>query len=361
MIELLGHFNAELGVGEVARRLANLLAAAGLDVKTTSLTNVASRQGVEFSLNTGDIADKPAALVVCVNPDQLGQLYANKSLNLSTRVKTIGFWSWELEAFPKLLTPAFSFVDEVWTVSDFARNSIQARTNKKVRHIKLPSIEPSITELRATFEHPGINNDDFLVLASFDFFSGFERKNPVAAIEAFKLAFPKVGEAKLLVKSINGERFERESALLKRAAGNRTDIIFSDGYLNPVMTGALMSRADVYVSLHRAEGLGLNIFDAIALGTPVIATGYSGNTDFLRFEGAGNVPFKMRQVGFYAGMFHGCVWAEPNVEIAAIKLRELFESPDLREDVATNGTRFINENYSYEAAIRHLEKELELE
>jgi glycosyltransferase involved in cell wall biosynthesis len=361
MIELVGHFKAELGVGEVARRLANLLTVAGIDTRLNVQTNVDSRQKADLPIISASNATTPSATIFCVNPDQMGQLFVSRAASLPLKGKTIGFWSWELESFPKKFAAAFSFVDEVWTVSDFARNSIQAATNKKVRFVKLPAIEPTTEILIEDANRNGIKEDDFVVLMSFDFFSDLRRKNPEAAIRAFMLAFPKVGQAKLLVKSINGHRYHSEIARLKQIASERSDILFYDGYLDPHESRALLARASIYLSLHRSEGLGLNIFDAIALGTPVVATGYSGNADFMNFVAAAKVPFGTSKVGFYAGLHHQCNWAEPDVGYASQKIRELYENEDLRMLTSANGQAFIQENYSYDAAIGHLRMELGLD
>jgi hypothetical protein len=123
--------------------------------------------------------------------------------------------------------------------------------------------------------------DRFVFLFMFDFFSVCERKNPLGLIDAYRAAFGPDDGTVLVVKSINGARREHDLAAVRAAAQGRTDIFVRDEYLTPDRHAALLAACDAYVSLHRAEGLGLTMAEAMALGKPVIATGYSGNLDFM--------------------------------------------------------------------------------
>ena len=123
-------------------------------------------------------------------------------------------------------------------------------------------------------------DDRFTFLFMFDFFSTLQRKNPLGLIDAFTRAFAPDEGPRLLLKTINA-RFRPEAAdELRRRIGERPDIELVDRYLDPRQNAALIARADCYVSLHRSEGFGLTLAESMALGTPVIATGYSGNIDF---------------------------------------------------------------------------------
>src|SRR5213075_3478239 len=106
------------------------------------------------------------------------------------------------------------------------------------------------------------------------------RKNPIGLIKAFIEAFPSADDAVLVIKTINGDKRILEIEKLRYAARGRPDIVLKDGYLSQTENNTLTALADCYVSLHRSEGFGLTIAEAMALGKPVIATGYSGNIEF---------------------------------------------------------------------------------
>ena len=136
--------------------------------------------------------------------------------------------------------------------------------------------------------------DEWLFLSMFDHGSVLERKNPLGTIAAFTEAFSPSSGAVLILKSVNGEhdRFERDR--VRAAAAPHPHVRLLEGYVSPAETHALIATADCFVSLHRAEGLGLGPAEAMALGKPVIATGYSGNLDYMTRENAYLVDYTLR-------------------------------------------------------------------
>ena len=174
---------------------------------------------------------------------------------------------------------AFDFVDEVWAATDFVAAAIRAARLKPVFTVPLPIAArrnlPNVT--RSTLGLP----ERFTFLLVFDFLSIFERKNPLGLIRAFTQAFSADEGPVLVLKSINGDRRLNELERLRAEIADRPDIIVTDGYCSPEEKNALISLCDCYVSLHRSEGLGLTMAEAMSLGKPVIATGYSGNLHFM--------------------------------------------------------------------------------
>jgi hypothetical protein len=170
----------------------------------------------------------------------------------------------------------------------------------------------------------------------FDFHSFAERKNPLAAVHAFKRAFGPKDNARLVIKCVNGHVAEAQLAELQAAAqGSRIDI--HCGYWPVQQVRDLMAAADAYVSLHRGEGTGLTLSDAMAHGKPVIATGWSGNTDFMNVSNSYPVDYRLvqleRDVGPYLA---GETWAEPSVEHAAELMRHVCGHP---KEVAARSKR----------------------
>jgi glycosyltransferase involved in cell wall biosynthesis len=165
-------------------------------------------------------------------------------------------------------------------------------------------------------------------LFTFDFHSVFQRKNPLAVIEAFKSAFRPAEGPHLVLKSINGVNRSKQLARLKEATDERTDIHIFDGYITPDEQHGLIAACDAYVSLHRAEGFGLTMAEAMAFGKPVIATGYSGNLEFMDTGNSHLVPYELATIPAGCDPYpEGGEWAEPDVDAAAALMRQVYDHP----------------------------------
>ena len=186
-----------------------------------------------------------------------------------------------------------AFVDEVWTYSEFERRAVEAAVDRPVRvlnpAIPLDRVRP---RPRAALGLP----DGFVFLYSFDYLSVFERKNPLAAIAAFTRAFSPGDGATLVVKGVNADSAPASRDALLAAAHGRPDIRVWHDYLDAGNQRSLIASCDVYVSLHRSEGFGLTMAEAMAAGTPVIATAYSGNLDFMDETNSFLAPYRLAPV-----------------------------------------------------------------
>ena len=187
--------------------------------------------------------------------------------------------------------------------------------------VPLPVIAPDPGAAAVPFELP----DGFVFLFAFDFFSTLQRKNPLGLVEAFKRAFEPGEGPTLLLKTINAGFRPEARERLRYAIGDRDDIRIVDAMVEPAEMAALFRRADCYVSLHRAEGFGLTLAESMALGKPVIATGFSGNTDFMTPANAYLVDWRLTEVGPAAEHYpEEGTWAEPSLEHAAQLMREVY-------------------------------------
>lgn len=354
-INLVAHLDAEMGVGEVARRLISLLSAAGIDLNLVPFEASKARKEHKGIYKTGDFLAGHGTLS-CVNADQLGALVAIFGISANTQNFHNGFWAWELEDFPESFAPASKLIDEIWTISTFAQESIQKAVSTKVRTVKVPVPIPN-TKTKLNRKDLGIPGKKFLVTSSFDLNSDIERKNPAGSIGAFLKAFPKPVGATLFLKSINGDKHTTRYNELQELAQGREDIVFFDGYLDHYRNKGLLELSDLYLSLHRAEGYGLNLADAMARKTAVIATGYSGNLDFMDEASSVLVPFEKVAVTNYAGMRVNSKWAEPDIELASRKLRELFDKPQLVQELAHKGFVKIKNENSLQVSVENFQKE----
>ncbi len=354
-VNLVAHLNAEMGVGEVARRFISLLSAAGIDLNLVPFEASKARKDHQGLYKMGDFLAGHGTLS-CVNADQLGALVSFFGITPSARKFHNGFWAWELEDFPESFAPAAKLLDEIWTISTFAQKSIEKAVSTKVRTVKVPvPIPNSKTALRR--KDLGIPEKTFLVTSSFDFNSDIERKNPAGSIDAFLKAFPKPAGATLFLKSINGDMHTKKTKELQELAQGREDIVFLDGYLDHYQNKGLLELSDIYLSLHRAEGYGLNLADAMARKTAVIATNYSGNLDFMDEDSSVLVSFEKVAVTNYAGVKVNSKWADPDIDFASRKLRELFDSHSLVEDLAQKGFSKIKSENSLKVTVENFQKE----
>ena len=191
---------------------------------------------------------------------------------------SIGLWWWEINEFPERFSRSFEPLDEVWVGSHFVADAISAVSPVPVVKVTMPVSMPEIEEFdRGDLGLP----EGFVFLFVFDYHSVFERKNPLALVEAFEQAFPEGSGASLVLKSINSEHHPEEHGRLIEAARDHRDIHVVDRYVTAAEKNAMFAGCDCYVSLHRSEGFGNTLAEAMYLGKPVIATGYSGNMEFM--------------------------------------------------------------------------------
>jgi len=354
-LNVFAHFQAEMGVAENSRRLISLLSSSGIELNVLPFEANTARKQHPLVHPTGAYNPRAKSLS-CVNPDQLGSLVASYGIPYSTEIPHIGFWSWELEDFPKVYRSAANLLNEIWTVSDFANKSITSSVKTPVRTLRLPVPIPR-RKTKLTRKDLKLPANAFLITTSFDFNSDVNRKNPVGAIEAFRKAFPKPGIGVLLLKSINGKNHTSELENLKNIAQNRSDIIFMDEYLNHYENHALLELSDVFLSLHRSEGYGINLADSMARKTAVIATGYSGNLDFMDEESGILVPYSMVEVSNYAGIDVKSQWAEPDLDFAGNAIRRLAEEPQNLRKLGQAGLSKIAAEHSLGATAKIFRKD----
>ena len=350
-INVIGYLGETLGLAEAARLYIAALQAAGVPVSTTAVTpdlpveesaKTITRYGSRgyTDLRSGV---EPTFNLACLNGDHLAELVRLRGIEVLEGLPTIGQWGWETDVLPPSWTPAFDLVEEVWVYSRFMAENLGRLVPMPVVVVPPAIVAPDATDA----ELPVVFDDRFTFVFMLDFFSTLPRKNPLGLVDAFTRAFAPGEGPRLLLKTINA-RFRPQAAdeLHHRAAG-RPDIDFFDEYLDPAQKALLLQRADCYVSLHRSEGFGLPLAEAMSLGTPVIATGYSGNTDFTTPHNSYLVDWKLSQVGPGVEIYppEGR-WAEPDIDHAAALMRHVWEHPDQARAHGARARDDIAEHYA---------------
>jgi glycosyltransferase involved in cell wall biosynthesis len=295
--------------------------------------------------------------LIHINPYELPIAFYKIGREVWDRRYNIAFWLWELERFPEHWVGAIKLVDEIWTPSDFAGEGIRKVTDKPVRTMPYALAEPETGAYgRVDFQLP---DDKFLFLCMYDCNSFMERKNPMAAIHAFKRAFTAEENGVGLVLKLNNPQ-ENDIHLLKNELSGYGNWYIIDRVLEKTQVNALIACADAYVSLHRSEGFGLVPAEAMLLGTPVIATGWSANTEFMAEGTACLVDFRFVTIEEDCGPYEaGNRWADPDVSQAAGYMRKLFEDEGFRRQIADSAKAHIKEKLSPERSAAMMRDRIE--
>jgi len=257
----------------------------------------------------------------------------------------IGYWYWEFDTVPASWDSAAAQCDELWTATEFVAQGLRNRYSLPVRvlppGLELPDFE------RLPRRYFGLPERPFVFLFTFHMASVIERKNPLGLIAAFRRAFREDDNALLVIKTNFGEQFPYELAELQDAAqGARVQLINAVHTRDETLS--LMACADAYVSLHRSEGLGLTMAEAMLLGKPAVATGYSGNLAFMNESNSLLVDYRVIELGReyppYTADLH---WAEPSVDHAAALMRRLYEDQNFAAELGARGATELRRNLSY--------------
>jgi len=359
-VNIFAYARGQFGLAEGARLYARALLAEGYPVAIHDIDIDMPHGMDDRSLDPHIGGETPYEVnLVFVNPDYMDQAVASIGRDRLGDRHTIACWFWELEKFPDEWLHALHRVDEVMVSTGFIRDAVSRVTDKPVWSVPLPISQAADSGLtRADF---GLEEDDFIFLCSFDFNSYLERKNPRAAIEAFRRAFadhrPNV---KLLVKSSNGHRHPEKLRALLNAVGADERIIVRDEVIDRGDLSALQRCADAYISLHRAEGFGLGLAECMRLGKPVIATAWSGNMEFMTPDNSCLVDYQLVPVGEGEYLHHvGQRWAEPSVNHAAELMRRLVDDPEFAAGVGAQAARDVRDRLSPHAAAQEIIRRIE--
>lgn len=346
-VNLYGYIHGQFGLGQTARMYARALLDEGYPVAVNDVAiripHACNDRSLVSQLGRG--APYPFNLVF-VNPDLFGELVPR----LPHDTYTIAFWFWELDTVPAAWRRTLEEVDEIWVSTRFVEEAFLRATDKPVIRIPHPIVPQVGADLpRSSF---GLNDDAFVFLCSFDFNSSIYRKNPWAVLAAFREAFDGASDnVQLVMKCSNGFRHPQQLRELLRMAAGDPRILVRDQVLDDAQLHALQETADAYVSLHRAEGLGLGLAESMARGKPVIATAWSGNLDFMNDGNSCLVPFRMVPIrpGEYP-LSDGGSWADADVPVAANWMLRLAREPNLAQRIGAQARSDILEAMSLQTA-----------
>ncbi len=356
-VNVLSFLRAELGTGEAGRLLVAALDERRIPVlPLESTVRPDCRHGHAFETAAAGGVAFPIT-ITCANPDWMGHWAHSLGERFFLDRYSIGYWWWEVEGpTPFNWRPNFRLVNEVWTASEHIATTLRPAIDVPIRTMTFPvAVTPPPPASRAALGLP----DGYVFLTMFDYASSLRRKNPLAAIEAFRRSFAPGNGASLVVKCINHTQHRAAHRELMAAVAGHPDICVIDRYVcrrtrtqwSPVPTATCRSTEP---RVSDAAG------EAMFLGKPTIATAYSGNLEFQNEANSYLVGFRLVQVGGDGPQYPpNGVWAEPDVEHAAAMMRRVFADQAASRAVGARAAADIRRTHSLQAAGVSMEQRLE--
>jgi glycosyltransferase involved in cell wall biosynthesis len=340
-VAVAGLFGARCGLQRGAELMVRDLQSRGVEVLAFDFTEALDIRPNIAPIGTSDLARlaawQPTDLIIHLNPPQFGRVLALFPAALLSSVTVVAYWVWELTVVPLAWGEYAAFVDEIWTPSPFVAQAMAAGLADFPGSIRivphavdsdpmLPIPEADRAALRGRF---AIDTDCFIAGTSFSFESNYARKNPCAAIDAFRLAFPDDQRARLIIRCNDAGRFGRLFQHLVSFAGDDPRILIWDTAVVDCPIRAFYGLIDIYVSLHRSEGYGLTLAEAAQAGVRVLATGWSLAPDIARRSEIRTVGHRLvvpLDTQRFYDRYPGALWAEPDLGDAVGGLREAHQS-----------------------------------
>lgn len=323
-VRVVGILSTATGIGQSARLCLAEMQRIGRPVSTFNVSPLFQIDD-QVAYDRGTAWPRSGGLsIVHLNPPMMLIGLVAAGLGHYRRDLTVAYWAWELPELPPDWHVALRQVDAVMVPSTFCRDAVAAHTSKPVLVVPhpVPLAEPG--------REPPPSLRPFRVLSIFNCGSSLRRKNPAALIEAFKLAFGDDREAELVLKIADGRTHRADVAELQRLIGASPNIRLVDELMSDRDLDRLIRGCDAYASLHRSEGFGLTVAEAIMREVPVVVTGWSGTADFCRPDLAFTVDAEMVPIAdphpVYADLQH-CRWAQADIAMAARRLIEIRQDP----------------------------------
>ena len=359
-IAVVGALKTASGLGESARLChaalqANGLTGQGVDIGST-LMQPEDYGGLQGG---GRVPEGPGTLILHVNSPLVPLAMLHLGGPVTRGKYIVGCWAWELPVVPPDWRHGASFVHEIWVPSRFVAEAVAGIAGgRPVRVVPYPVALPSGQGRCATYAA----HRPFTVLTIFNASSSFSRKNPCAAIQAFRRAFASDTASRLIVKTSNLSAFPKGIDLLKDAISGAANIVLMGDTMSAAEMDALYQESDVVMSLHRSEGFGLVLAEAMVRGLPVVATDWSGNVDFLTADTGYPVPYRLIPAEDPQGTYHhpNMLWAEADVAAAAAALRRLRDDRALGTTLGQSAARFASRAWSAEAYVGAVRQHLGL-
>lgn len=327
-VNVVGSFASDREVGEVARQILRAFDQVGIPAVPV---DEPARQESEENLDFSTVGPEGAAYgvnLICLPPGGLVEFVRHAGERFFAGRYSIGLWFETESTAEETLTDAASLLQEIWTPSSYVAEQLRPHVSNLVRAVPIPVRPAQLVPLsRAAL---GMEDGRCVFLSSFDLSDGLARPNPIGVIDAFTRAFGPSDAVRLIIDCVRGEFEGPLPEELRAAAAGHPSVELVEAAFSRPESVARLSLADCYVSLHRADAFGFTLAQAMSLGKPVIATGYSGNLEFMDEENSWLV--KARPSSSSADT-SGHAWCEPDLEHAAELMRRAYEDPGARREL----------------------------
>jgi glycosyltransferase involved in cell wall biosynthesis len=347
---LVGHPYAPIGMGEKLRCTFRALQSVNIRPKLADIYKLTPPDTDEISEFAGACVNTPSDInIFHINGDEVESVLAHLSLNKQWEGYNIIFPAWELSRYPMEWAVQLDRFDEIWAQSKYTLHALQKICKKPIYHMpETGDVVLSSFLSRRYFQLP---ESDYIFLFFFDVRSYLKRKNPYGVINAFRQVLSQRPTAKIrLTLKINGAELAPEVMdELKHSISDIADhVTLLQGLLSDNETKNLVRCCDCFVSLHRSEGFGHGMAEAMSLGKAVVATAYSGNMEYMKEEVSYNVGYNLidLQEGDYPH-YEDQVWAEPNVDDAIRYMTALVDNPNSGRVIGQNARQHMFLNFSY--------------
>ena len=349
-----GYLDRMLGLGGVAREILAASEQVGIPVSERLLTGSLSPE-VGSSGDRGPLREVSISVLGVGSGDWWS---FNERPEVQAANRRIGVLYWEADCPIPGIDDVARSLDEIWVASDFVRHIVERQVGIPVRVMPTPFriTPPSACDISALVSQ--LDGRRYFVFA-FDYQSTVQRKNPLGAVEAFRSAFSADDDVCLILKSVNGNRKRRDRAMLERHVEGMTDVVTIDGPWDWGDLSRLLANATGYVSLHRSEGFGLTIAEAMGLGVPTIASAYGGNLQFSDSTTSMLVSGGSSRIGEGADPYPAdAEWFEPSPHQAAEYMRRIVDGSDDVSSMVEAAHARVTEELSRDRLVEFLRREI---
>lgn len=369
-INFIGDLRIDIGIGESSRIYVAALKKVNIEISYWEIPLVFSHKTNPLPANLKEGISYPFTFIH-INAPEIERFLDKVPKETIENRYVIAIWYWELPKLPASWQRLFPYLDEIWVASRYSQETFASFAPVPVTQIPLAVNMPvsalTKSEARKEFNLP---EDRFIFFFSYSQSSTVARKNPFGFIEAFLRAFQKPNSGPLLVLKVHHSGYVTSQKLQEdlKAAINAVGGVMMGENLSRLQMNNLLNLCDCYVSLHRSEGFGLGMIEAMSLGKPVIATAYSANTDYMTDDNSFKVRYKLREIteedhqyqAEYRSLYElGQMWAEPDLDHAAELMKTVYQNRELAYRVGAQAQKDIQTQYNLEVMGKRISHRLE--
>ena len=364
-VQIFGPFSRALGIGQSARRLAEALRGQDISLRLCDFSMDHPNERIVQDLNGLEKPGPARVNIVHMNLEDIPTLVAY-SADVFSGHPCVAVPYLELSPLSASQYLGLTLVDEIWAATHFIADVVRPHRPAFVVGASVESLARQGRQAaRQTAYDDVVRPEDFVFLTAGDAWSGVDRKNPLGVIRAFRQAFPVESGVRLVIKTHSTDKMvsphERGAwDTIREMCSADPRIVLLDRLLPDAAHHALIEGADCLVSLHRAEGLGYHLLEAMQLGVPVIATAYSGPADFCSTDTAFPCDYRLVHVEphQYARASAAQVWAAPDHSHAVHQMLTAFHDRAACDKIVANARRLVDRDYSPQALGARLEMRL---